>query len=204
MITGLPPVPLVSGAGGIFASVGSSLTYSADADSVTITPALGTPTTIPAASDTLAGMLDAARAATIDNLAVVASSGSYTDLSNTPDRGAFIGSIFDGGGSALSAPFTRYFYVPFNATITGWALMADQSGSISIDVWKTPSTSFPPLVGNSITGGNNATLVSQQSNFQILPPPWTTLQINAGDCLAYNVASAATVQVVSFVLTLTH
>ena len=203
MITGLPPAPLISG-GAVFAAVGSSLSYEADASSVTITPTLGTAVTIPAATDVLAGMLDAERAAIIDGLAPVASSGSYGDLANTPDRSAFITTIFDGGGAAIVAPFTRYLYTPFAATIIGWALMADQTGSISIDVWKVPSASFPPLVGNSITGGNAPALSGAQSAFRpTLPMGWTT-QINAGDCLAYRVVSATTVQVVTFELTVVH
>jgi hypothetical protein len=205
MITGLPPTPLVSGSGNVFAAVGSSLAYTADATSVTITPELGTEITIPAATDTVAGMLDAARAAIIDNLAPVALSGSFSDLSGQPDRSAIVTMIFDGGGSALVAPFTRYLYMPFAATITGWALMADQTGSISIDIWKVPSANFPPLVGNSITGGSAPSLSSQSSAFATsIPGSWSTTQIDAGDCLAYRVTSAATVQVVTFELTVTH
>jgi hypothetical protein len=204
MITGLPPTPLVSESGVVFAATGSSLSYSQTAQDVTITPTLGSGITIPAATDSLAGMLDAVRATTIDGLAIVATTGSFTDLSNQPDRQAIITTIFDGGGAAIVAPFTRYLYIPFAAIITGWALMADQTGSISIDVWKVPSVSFPPLVANSITGGSPPSLSSQASAFMtFLPAGWTT-QINAGDCLAYRVVSSTTVQVVTFELTVTH
>ena len=204
LITGLPPTPLVSIGGAVFASAGSSLAYTADASSVTITPALGASVTIPAATDTVAGMLDAARAATIDGLPAAALSGSYTDLTGQPDRTAIIGTIFDGGGSAIVAPFTRYYYIPFDAIITGWALMADQTGSIAVDIWKVPSASFPPLVGNSITGGNAPSLSGAASAFQTTAPAGWTTQINAGDCLGLRVVSATTVQVVSFVLTVIH
>jgi hypothetical protein len=203
MITGLPPAPLVSG-GAVFAAVGSSLSYAADASTVTITPALGTAITIPAATDALAGMLDAARAGIIDNLPASSISGNYNDLLNAPDRHAIITTIFDGGGAVIVAPFTRYLFIPFAAVITGWALMADQVGSISVDVWKVPFASFPPLVGNSITGGNAPALVSQASAFAQAISGWTTTQINAGDCLAYRVVSATTVQAVTFELTVTH
>jgi hypothetical protein len=204
MITGLPPPSLVSGSGGVFASIGSSLSSTLTAIDVTITPSMGTPTTIPAATDALAGVLDATRATAIDNLSTVATSGSFTDLINQPDRTAILTTIFDGGGAVIGAPFTRYLYVPFNATIIGWALMADQVGSISVDIWKVPMASFPPLIANSITGGNTPALSGQQSMFvTILPAGWTT-QINAGDCLAYRVVSATTVQVVTFELAVTH
>jgi hypothetical protein len=204
MITALPVAPLVSGSGYLFTST-LDLSCSQSTNTVTIASTSGADAVIPAATDSYAGVLDAARAMIIDNLATVASSGSYTDLVNQPDRQAIITMIFDGGGSALVAPFTRYLYMPFNATITGWALMADQVGSFSVDIWKVPSGSFPPLVANSITGGSPPNLSSQSSAFTtLIPPSWTTTAINAGDCLAYRVVSAITVQVVTFELAVIH
>jgi hypothetical protein len=203
MITGLPPAPLISGSGGVFASIGSSLTASQDATSVTITPATGNAATIPAATDALAGVLDAERAAVIDNLAVVASSGSYTDLINLPNRTAFMTLMIDGGGAAIVAPITRFIYVPFAGAITGWILMADRSGSISIDVWKEPLSGFPPTLSNSITGGAVMSLTSQTNN-SAFPPPWPSLTIDAGDVLGFNVSAAATIQTITAQLVITH
>jgi len=204
MITGLPPPPLVSVTGGLFTNVGSTLLYSNDATSVTITPSGGVGVTIPAATSSLAGMLDAARAAAIDGLPPVALSGSYNDLTNLPDRTAFIPLLIDGSGAAIVAPITRFIYAPFNGTITGWVVMADRSGSISIDVWKEPYSLFPPTVANSITGGNPMALSSQNVNSAIpIPASWTT-QINAGDVIGFNVSSAATVQTITAQLILTH
>jgi hypothetical protein len=204
MITGLPPTPLVSGSGVVFSSAGTDLSYTQSASSITIASSTGLPIVISSASDTLAGVLDAPRAAIIDNLAVVASTGSYSDLQNQPDRQAIFSLIFDGGGAAIVAGATRYLYVPFNATITGWALMADQVGSMSVDIWKEPIGSFPPLIANSITGGQPLTL-SSQSSMILSPTPvgWTT-QINAGDCLAFHVTLAITVQTVTAELMVTH
>ncbi len=54
------------------------------ATTVSITSSTGSGATIPAATSSLAGVLDSARAAKIDGLAPVATSGSYTDLSNAP------------------------------------------------------------------------------------------------------------------------
>lgn len=204
MITGLPPAPLVSGGGGVFAAIGSSLSYSANATSVTITPDLGVGVVIPAATSALAGMLDAPRAALIDALAPVAFSGDFSDLVNQPDRTALISLVFDGGGSAIVAPVTRYLYIPFAATIVGWALLADASGSISVDVWKEPISGFPPLVANSITGGNPMALAAQASAISPTPLTGWTTQINAGDCLAFNVTSSSTVKAVTAQLVVTH
>jgi hypothetical protein len=49
--------------------------------------------TIPAATSTAAGVLDAARAAKIDGLAAVAASGSYADLSGKPSIPSIPGSL---------------------------------------------------------------------------------------------------------------
>lgn len=206
MITGLPPTPLVASGGGVFASTGSSLSFTQTATGVTVTPVLGSAITIPAASDTLAGMLDAARATTIDTLATVASSGKYSDLVSPPDRHAFFSLIFDGNGAALAAGPVRYFLAPFAATITGWAMCADQSGSITVDIWKLASASaYPPTVANSITGGSPPTMSSASfAQATVVPPAWTTSAILVGDALAFKLSAAATCTFCTFQLVMTH
>ncbi|MGO9546461.1 MAG: beta strand repeat-containing protein, partial [Rhodomicrobium sp.] len=62
----------------------TNLSTSETATSVSISSSTGTGATIPAATSAAAGVLDATRAAKIDGLAAVATSGSYTDLSNPP------------------------------------------------------------------------------------------------------------------------
>lgn len=100
--------------------------------------------------------------------------------------------IIDGGGSAISTGQKGYLEVPFAMTITGWTLVADQSGSIVVDVWKTPYGSFPPSGANSITGADKPTLSTARSNQNAAVSLWS-VSLAAGDILAYNVDSAATV-----------
>ena len=69
------------------ASTGSgatNLSATETATSVSIASSTGAGVTISAATTSLAGVLDSARATKIDGLAIVATSGSYADLSNTP------------------------------------------------------------------------------------------------------------------------
>ncbi len=66
------------------AATATNLSVTEATNSVAIVNSNGTGVTIPAATDSAAGVLDSARATVIDNLATVASSGSYADLSNTP------------------------------------------------------------------------------------------------------------------------
>lgn len=203
MITGIPPAPLVSAYGTIFTSTGINLTYSQTATDVTISPGIGASITIPAASSTFAGMLDATRAGIIDGLHPIASSGLYSDLSGTPDRTVVIPMIIDGGGIPIVPGITRYFSIPFAATITGWAIMADQVGSIAIDIWKTPFVNYPPTIANSITAAALPTLVSAASAQQSNLIGWTT-GINAGDVLGFHVISASAVTSVTVQLTGIH
>lgn len=101
--------------------------------------------------------------------------------------------IIDGGGSTITLGQKGFFEVPFAMTITGWTLVADQSGSIVVDVWKQGYAGFPPNSGNSITGADTPTLSSAVKNQNNAVTLWTT-SLAAGDILAYNVNSVTTVQ----------
>ena len=65
-------------------TVSTNLGVSGTGDSISITSSTGTGVTVGAATSAAAGVLDSTRATKIDNLATVAASGSYTDLSNKP------------------------------------------------------------------------------------------------------------------------
>lgn len=91
--------------------------------------------------------------------------------------------------------------IDFACTITQWALMADQSGSIVLDIWKAPLASFPPTAANVITASAKPTLSSANHNSSTTLTGWTTA-IAAGDVLRFNVNSVATVTRVTLALTL--
>ena len=101
--------------------------------------------------------------------------------------------IIDGGGSAITTGQKGHLEVPFAMTITGWTILADQSGSIVVDVWKDTYANFPPAVGDTIAGTEKPTLASAQSNQDLALTSWTTA-VAAGDILAFNVDSITTVQ----------
>lgn len=110
--------------------------------------------------------------------------------------------VFDGGGSALTAGGgdKNFFEVPFDCVVTAWRLVADQSGSIVIDVWKDVFASFPPAVADTIAGSEKPTLSSARSNEDTNLTTWTTA-LTDGDWLAFNIDSATTVQRVTLSLT---
>jgi hypothetical protein len=98
-----------------------------------------------------------------------------------------------GGGSVISVDEKGHIEVPFAMTITGWTVLADQSGSIVVDVWKDTYASFPPTNAGSITGTEKPTLSSAQKNQDLSLTSWTT-SVAAGDILDFEVESATTVQ----------
>ncbi len=53
--------------------------------------------------------------------------------------------IIDGGGSAITTGEKGHLRLPFAGTIISVAVMADQSGSIVVDIWKDTIGNFPPI-----------------------------------------------------------
>lgn len=99
-------------------------------------------------------------------------------------------------GAALATNQTTDIFVPFACTITRWTMLVNPSGSIVVDVWRAPYASFPPAVGNSITGGNPPTVSSAVKNQDSTLTGWTTA-INSSDTLRFNINSITTVTRVS-------
>ena len=99
--------------------------------------------------------------------------------------------IIDGGGNAISTGVKGFIEVQFAITIQGWSVLADQSGSIVVDVNRSTYAGFPTLT--SIAGTELPTLSSAQKNQDLTLSSWTTT-IAAGDVLGFEVDSITTVQ----------
>jgi len=108
--------------------------------------------------------------------------------------------VIDGGGDVIPTGVAGYLEVPFDCDIGSWRLAADTSGDIVIDIWKDTFANFPPANADSITGGNEPELSGAQSDEDVTLTGWTTT-LSAGDWLAYNVDSVATVTRVTLSLT---
>jgi len=107
--------------------------------------------------------------------------------------------IIDGGGSAITTGQKGHLEIPFACTITQATLLADQSGSIVIDIWKDTYANFPPTVADTITASAKPTLSSAQKSQDSTLTGWTTA-IAAGDILAFNVDSCTTCERVTLSL----
>jgi len=124
-----------------------------------------------------------------------------------PNVGEF-GIVIDGAGSVITTGVKADLRVPYDCTITGWDLVADVSGSITIDIWKDTYANYPPTGSGAtgaggdetITGANEPALSSAIKNTDATLTGWTT-SLTDGDYLRFNVDSATTVTRVTLTLT---
>lgn len=100
--------------------------------------------------------------------------------------------VIDGEGSVISTGVAGDVVLDFAATIQRVTLLADQVGSIEVDIWKAAYASFPPVVGNSITASDKPTLSGASHSQDSTLTGWTTA-ISAGDILRFNVDTVATI-----------
>jgi len=100
--------------------------------------------------------------------------------------------IIDGGGSAITTGQKGHLEIPFACTIQQVTMLADQSGSIVVDIWKDSYANFPPTDADSITASAPPTISSAQKSQDSTLTGWTK-SISSGDILAFNVDSCATI-----------
>jgi hypothetical protein len=111
--------------------------------------------------------------------------------------------IINGGGSEITTGTKGDVMVEFACTINRVTMLADQSGSIVVDIWKQAYADFPPEDANSITASAVPTISGDTDSQDETLTGWTT-SIAAGDTLRYNVDSVATIEQVSVVLKVTR
>jgi hypothetical protein len=104
--------------------------------------------------------------------------------------------VMDGLGAPLTTGVKGYLQWPFAGTVTEATLLADQSGSITVDFWKCTYAQFDagathPVSGDNITGGSGMAISSATKNDDTTLSGWST-SFSAGDVLAYDVKVAAT------------
>ena len=104
---------------------------------------------------------------------------------------SWVSFVIDGGGSAITTGQKGHLVVPAG-TIVEARLLADQSGSLVVDLWKDTYAAFPPAVGDTITASAKPTLSGVAKSQDTSLTGWTTACAD-GDVLAVNVDSAATV-----------
>lgn len=99
--------------------------------------------------------------------------------------------ILDGGGSPITTGIKADIPFIHDCLIIGVLLFADQSGSVSIELWKDTYANFPPTVADKITASAPAA-ISAATKATADITTWTKT-ITAGDVVRLNIASAATI-----------
>lgn len=101
--------------------------------------------------------------------------------------------IVDGGGTVISTGIKGDIVVDFACTINQVTMLADQSGSIVVDIWKDTYANFAPTDADSITASATPTISSATKSQDSTLTGWTT-SIAAGDTLRFNVDSCTNIQ----------
>jgi hypothetical protein len=105
--------------------------------------------------------------------------------------------VMDGVGSVIPAGMQGYLEIDFAGTITKATLLADQVGSIVVDIFKCTYSQFDasgthPVVGDSITASSKPTISSGTKYQDATLTGWTTALVS-GTVLGFNVNSASTI-----------
>jgi hypothetical protein len=120
-----------------------------------------------------------------------------------PSVPASIHYIFDGGGLVLGTGLKGSVILPFACTINSWTLVAEPSGSIVVDIWRTTLAAYPPEVADSITGSAKPTISGGQSATSSTLTGWGT-SLAEGDVLAFRVDSVTSITLASIALKVTR
>ncbi len=108
--------------------------------------------------------------------------------------------IIDGGGSEIATGIKGDIEVPFAFTVSAVRMLADQSGSIVVDIWKQAYADYPPEDANSVTASAVPTISTDVKSEDTTLTGWTTA-FSKGDTLRYNVDSVTTIERVTVSLT---
>lgn len=106
--------------------------------------------------------------------------------------------LIDGGGSAITTGSKGFLEVPFACTINAVTMLADQSGSIVVEIRKCTYAQFDagsthPVTGDKINSSTPPTIANTTKSQDTTLGNWTTA-ISAGDILQFNVNSATAIQ----------
>jgi hypothetical protein len=128
-------------------------------------------------------------------------SGTFADA-RIPDVGVVaINYVIDGGGTVIIAGTVGFLEVPFACHVDRWTLLADQHGSVVIDIWRDGYSNYPPTDADSMPGTTNmpaisGTVAAQGTDLS----GWGTQGISSGDILAYHVDSCTSIELCTIAL----
>lgn len=148
--------------------------------------------------DRLAFPLDARQVEALDNMLEELFKAQRKALPTTAavvaadPRIVTLGIVIDGGGAALTTGIKGDLFIPYACTIIDVTMLADQSGSVVVDVWKKAYSSYPPTVTETITASALPTITTALKSQNTTLVGWTTA-LAAEDTLRFNVNSCTSI-----------
>ncbi len=123
--------------------------------------------------------------------------GAFTDIDGT----AFGVIVFaaNGGGSTITTGYKSFTTMTYAGQILEYTLLADQTGSVVIDIWKDTYANYPPTSGDSICATNKVTLATGIKNTDSTLTSWTKT-FSAGDVFAFNIDSISSITNINLTL----
>lgn len=103
------------------------------------------------------------------------------------------------GGSVITTGTKGEGQADFTGVIQSATILADQSGSIVIDIWKDTYANYPPTIADSIVASAPPTLSGAAKFTDSTLTGWTTA-VTAGDTFKFNVNSIASCTRVTLII----
>jgi len=110
-------------------------------------------------------------------------------LSNTADLTRTINYVVDNGSRPMTIGNKGYLTIDVTGTIQSFILLADNTGTLELDLIKCTFDDFP--IGTSICGNSRPELNNEVKKSDITLTGWTK-QLTAGDILQYEVINTST------------
>ena len=99
--------------------------------------------------------------------------------------------VIDGGGAEIATGVHGFLEIPFDCTVVSVTLLADQSGSVVVDLWMDTYANYPPTDADTITSSTPPTITTATKSQDTTLTSWTTSLVE-GSILGFNVDSVTT------------
>jgi hypothetical protein len=119
------------------------------------------------------------------------------------NRAQYIWLTIDGGGVAIADGVKGWVDIWYPGTITGWRLLGDRTGTITIDLRVCSYDDYPPTSGNSIVGLAPPQLLSAAKAVGDADG-WTSSALYPGDIIGFASSDCSLLQRVTLTLEITR
>jgi hypothetical protein len=109
----------------------------------------------------------------------------------------------EAAGTPLAVGAQVWVEVPFDCEIEANTALADQSGSLVVDIWKDSYANYPPTDADSITAAAPVTITSATHSQDTTLSGWTK-SLTAGDILVGNIDSCTDIEQATISLKVTR